>query len=46
MHSNRVSVLIGSLFFVINVILAIIYYQKQGAYTFEFVKNLYKWFSQ
>jgi hypothetical protein len=46
MHSNKVSVLIGSLFFVINVVLMIIYYHKQGTYTFEFVKNLYKWFSQ
>jgi len=44
MHSNRVSILIGSLIFIANVILMIIYYHKQGVYTFEFVKNLYKWF--
>jgi len=45
MHSNRVSVLIGSLFFVINAILMIIYYHKQWAYTLEFVKSVYKWFN-
>ena len=46
MHSNKVSVLIGSLFFVVNVILIIIYYHNQGKYTFEFVRSVYKWFSQ
>ncbi len=41
MHSNKVSVIVGLLYFIISVGLLIIYYHYQAKYTFEFVKSLY-----
>ena len=41
MHSNKVSVIIGLIIIAIGVFLLIVYYERQGEYTFRFIKSLY-----
>ncbi len=41
MHSNKVSVIIALIIITIGVFLLIVYYEKQGEYTFSFIKSLY-----
>lgn len=42
MHSNKVSVIIGLVIIAIGVFLLIVYYEKQGEYTFGFIKSVYE----
>ncbi len=42
MHSNKTSVVIGLIIIAIGVFLLIVYYEKQGEYTFSFIKSLYE----
>ena len=42
MHSNKVSIIIGLVIIAISVFLLIIYSQKQGEYTFGFIKSVYE----
>ncbi len=46
MHSKRLSVIIGVAIIAVDIFLFIIYFQKQGKYTFDFVKSLYKYIMQ
>lgn len=42
MHSNKSSMIIGLLVIAVSILLLIVYFQKQGEYTFKFMKSLYK----
>ena len=42
MHSKKVSVIIGLIILVINVLLLTVYLQRQGEHTFGFMKSLYE----
>lgn len=40
MRSKKLSIILGFAIIAIDIFLFVIYFQKQGKYTFEFVKNL------
>ncbi len=42
MHSKKVSIIIGLIILVINVLLLTVYLQRQGEHTFGFMKSLYE----
>jgi len=41
MHSPKISIIIGLIIIAINIFLFILYFQKQGKFSFEFIKSLY-----
>ena len=42
MRSKKVSIIIGLIILVINVLLLTVYLQRQGEHTFGFIKSLYE----
>lgn len=38
MHSKKVSIVIGLIVLAINIFLMIVYFQKQGRYSFDFIR--------
>jgi len=42
MYSKKLSIIIGIIIIAINIFLFVVYFQKQGKYTFEFIKGLSK----
>ena len=42
MYSRRTSIVVGLIIIIINVLLLVVYAQKQGKHTFRFIKALYE----
>lgn len=42
MHLNKVSVIIALIILAINIFLLMVYFQKQGQFTFKFIKGIYE----
>ena len=42
MHSNKVSIIIALVIIAISIFLLMVYFEKQGKYTFSFIEKLYE----